>query len=748
MNFDNGSFAPPYNPAQAGDGIGAAGSSTSIFRWNSQLDSTSRSRRRLHLNDSGSWDDGFAAVQNHESETARDFKFASIGALFDHRRGLSAVLSRANSASAIRSQLTIPSESKVPYTCSDCRHIDGGAETSLTQAELDCLRQQRQCIRCGFYSIGIERPSAREEPGLVFSDEANHGSGHSMKSELAPSFLHRASFLNRHERSAREYAGHTVHDDYLSRESAARAASFYPTGSFVSLEEARNEPWHGPQPASVTSVGDSLDESWHNYQHVERLHRLQDADASIYPEHVRTLTNVRRARKVMMLFSRRMQRVLDHLPRSLRSRLSLVNDRLGRLANPNGEMPSKQGTSLLTYKSQLHEFPKEKGPAVPNQPNFGKASSVMGFTDNVCECQHGWRCSIDGNSMSDGLAPGEIQRDLKRTLDRDDHAYPWAQSIMEPGLLPDSHDVKQDLHFYRLRSFTASAMLGSDWEPSPRGFVCVSGSSARDTAGGSGPESSESIPLRPHGKFCDLPNVLPAKETAERTFSQRSDSKPTFGKTSISNRSSDSMLNTADWTNTSSDAHLSDNFSSAASDEIDLSQPQKTLVNNLMHLFCTQFYGQLDSIRNAPLAKSYSSYGSHQGGEVERGSMPLVLSAIRDGHITQLQNGEQSTVSGSGANLSGGQAGQSSNGARSSGSGGSGACRDNGNTDRKIAGKRPLVDQDEVETGEVLRKLACPFYKRRPLIYQTWRSCPGPGWGDVHRLKSVFCNIAIKLDDY
>jgi hypothetical protein len=33
------------------------------------------------------------------------------------------------------------------------------------------------------------------------------------------------------------------------------------------------------------------------------------------------------------------------------------------------------------------------------------------------------------------------------------------------------------------------------------------------------------------------------------------------------------------------------------------------------------------------------------------------------------------------------------------------------------------------------QKLACPFFKRNPRGYTGWRSCPGPGWLSVHRVK-------------
>jgi hypothetical protein len=36
------------------------------------------------------------------------------------------------------------------------------------------------------------------------------------------------------------------------------------------------------------------------------------------------------------------------------------------------------------------------------------------------------------------------------------------------------------------------------------------------------------------------------------------------------------------------------------------------------------------------------------------------------------------------------------------------------------------------------RKFACPFYKRNPGRNQRWRSCAGPGWDSIHRLKYDF----------
>ncbi|KAH6972918.1 hypothetical protein BKA56DRAFT_593014 [Ilyonectria sp. MPI-CAGE-AT-0026] len=33
------------------------------------------------------------------------------------------------------------------------------------------------------------------------------------------------------------------------------------------------------------------------------------------------------------------------------------------------------------------------------------------------------------------------------------------------------------------------------------------------------------------------------------------------------------------------------------------------------------------------------------------------------------------------------------------------------------------------------RRFACPFFKKNPLHFWEWRSCPGPGWGTTHRVK-------------
>ncbi|OCK79198.1 hypothetical protein K432DRAFT_355440 [Lepidopterella palustris CBS 459.81] len=48
--------------------------------------------------------------------------------------------------------------------------------------------------------------------------------------------------------------------------------------------------------------------------------------------------------------------------------------------------------------------------------------------------------------------------------------------------------------------------------------------------------------------------------------------------------------------------------------------------------------------------------------------------------------------------------------------------------------QKPPENHLEDELGNS-RKLACPYFKRNPRKYQKFRSCPGPGWDTVHRLK-------------
>lgn len=51
--------------------------------------------------------------------------------------------------------------------------------------------------------------------------------------------------------------------------------------------------------------------------------------------------------------------------------------------------------------------------------------------------------------------------------------------------------------------------------------------------------------------------------------------------------------------------------------------------------------------------------------------------------------------------------------------------------------KRPKVNGFSSLSPPLLRKFACPYYKRYPERHRKWRSCSGPGWDTIHRLKLV-----------
>ncbi|KAF2965359.1 hypothetical protein GQX73_g8238 [Xylaria multiplex] len=52
-------------------------------------------------------------------------------------------------------------------------------------------------------------------------------------------------------------------------------------------------------------------------------------------------------------------------------------------------------------------------------------------------------------------------------------------------------------------------------------------------------------------------------------------------------------------------------------------------------------------------------------------------------------------------------------------------------------GDRPpnMGTEDKRGKGEEALRFACPYFKKDPIKYQTWQTCPGPGWPDVHRVK-------------
>jgi hypothetical protein len=57
--------------------------------------------------------------------------------------------------------------------------------------------------------------------------------------------------------------------------------------------------------------------------------------------------------------------------------------------------------------------------------------------------------------------------------------------------------------------------------------------------------------------------------------------------------------------------------------------------------------------------------------------------------------------------------------------------------------KKPRRNLEGISSVRSSRKFACPFFKRNPENHQRWRSCAGPGWVNVHRVKSVFIGFSI-----
>jgi hypothetical protein len=50
-------------------------------------------------------------------------------------------------------------------------------------------------------------------------------------------------------------------------------------------------------------------------------------------------------------------------------------------------------------------------------------------------------------------------------------------------------------------------------------------------------------------------------------------------------------------------------------------------------------------------------------------------------------------------------------------------------------GKRSSKQLRQDNEDALARRLACPYFKRDPVKYQEERSCVGPGWKRVHRIK-------------
>ena len=50
-------------------------------------------------------------------------------------------------------------------------------------------------------------------------------------------------------------------------------------------------------------------------------------------------------------------------------------------------------------------------------------------------------------------------------------------------------------------------------------------------------------------------------------------------------------------------------------------------------------------------------------------------------------------------------------------------------------GKRRRLNNGAIHSSILRSRFACPFYKRNPDNHQRWRSCRGPGWEEVRRVK-------------
>ena len=60
-----------------------------------------------------------------------------------------------------------------------------------------------------------------------------------------------------------------------------------------------------------------------------------------------------------------------------------------------------------------------------------------------------------------------------------------------------------------------------------------------------------------------------------------------------------------------------------------------------------------------------------------------------------------------------------------------------GQSDDEAPLKRPQNNFSPSDLSKRSRKLACPFFKRNPQKYLSTRSCVGPGWNEVRRVKYV-----------
>lgn len=58
---------------------------------------------------------------------------------------------------------------------------------------------------------------------------------------------------------------------------------------------------------------------------------------------------------------------------------------------------------------------------------------------------------------------------------------------------------------------------------------------------------------------------------------------------------------------------------------------------------------------------------------------------------------------------------------------------DDNDEDEEDHSKRRSSDRKIIPPAAL--KFACPFFKRNPTNHRAWRSCAGPGWDTIHRVK-------------
>jgi hypothetical protein len=75
------------------------------------------------------------------------------------------------------------------------------------------------------------------------------------------------------------------------------------------------------------------------------------------------------------------------------------------------------------------------------------------------------------------------------------------------------------------------------------------------------------------------------------------------------------------------------------------------------------------------------------------------------------------------------------NSGRSPSRGAEGSGKPNGNDSNDDRGSGRKLPISQADIYKQVWRLACPFFKRNPENHRKWRSCAGPGWPTVHRVK-------------